>query len=133
MSKRFLLVAAAVAASFAVPAQAQEIGGAEIDRLVRGNTAIFDVYDNPATGAGATPYYFGADGRAVIRLPNGRVMTGPWRIEGNAYCTDWDVGPRNSCSKLVRSADGKIEAVNPADGKPRSRLREIKPGNSERL
>ncbi len=121
----------ALAVGAATTAGAQTLSGSDIDRMVRGKTVYFDVLPGP-TGAGEAPYFFGADGQAVIRLPNGTVMRGPWRIEGDAYCTDWDRGPKNSCSRLTREGD-VIKAINPADGKPRSIVKRLADGNPEKL
>ena len=118
--------------AMASPARAQDMTGQEIDALVRGKTVYFDLMPGPA-GTGVAPYFFGADGQAAIRLPNGTLMRGPWRIDGNAYFTDWDKGPKNSCSRLVKGADGRILSINTADGKPRSTLVRVEPGNPDKL
>jgi hypothetical protein len=46
--------------------------------------------------------HYGADGRATFRLPTGTILRGVWSLKDDHYCADWENGPRNSCTKLIR-------------------------------
>jgi hypothetical protein len=77
-------------------------------------------------------FHFGEDGRAAARMPDGKIRTGVWRIDGDVYRVDWDGGLQNSGSSLTK-ANGSIFVRNAADGAIRSTINKIVPGNVEGL
>jgi hypothetical protein len=102
----------------------------QIDGLIRGATVYHRLPEDSPHGAGEVAFYFGMDGRAVARFPSGKVQTGVWQIEGDAYRLDWDGGLQNSRSSLTKE-DGSIVVRNVSDGAIRSRIIKIVPGNAE--
>ncbi len=111
----------------ATAAQAEtQMSDAQLDALLTGNTVYV------ATPGGAAPVYYGADGRAAANLPNGTELRGTWVIKDAAYCVDWDNGPKNSCTKVIKTSDG-YAMFDLANGDPRGSVDRIVPGNPENL
>ncbi|MEP5730151.1 MAG: hypothetical protein ABJL67_12365 [Sulfitobacter sp.] len=129
---KFIALATAVSTSAAL-ADAQ-LSGEQLDTIVKGNTLYVEI---PAGAPGApdggiAPIYYAADGGATVKLPAGRVLVGTWAIEGDSYCIDWDNGPQNSCTQLVRQSDMFV-VMDAAKGEPRGTVSRIQTGNPEGL
>jgi hypothetical protein len=77
-------------------------------------------------------FYFAEEGRAAARMPDNKVRSGVWRIDGDVYRVDWDGGPQNSASYLAK-ANGSILVHNAADDSIRSIIIKIVPGSVEGL
>jgi hypothetical protein len=108
------------------------VNGEQIDALIRGSTIYQQLAEGSPLGVGEVAFYFEADGRAAARMPDGKVRTGVWRIDGNQYRVDWDGGLQNSRSSLTK-ANGSIVVRNATDGTTRSTINKIVPGNVEGL
>ncbi len=103
-----------------------EMSEGQLDALLTGNTVYL------ATPGGTAPVYYGADGRAAANLPNGVELRGTWALNGAAYCIDWENGPKNSCTRVVKTEAG-ISMFDLANGDPRGGIERIVPGNAENL
>ncbi|MEM9349803.1 MAG: hypothetical protein AAGA47_06040 [Pseudomonadota bacterium] len=110
------------------------MGEAQLDALLTGNTVYIEVPPGGPGGpdGGIAPFLYGADGRAVAVLPAGLTLVGTWRLEGDRYCVDWDNGPKDSCTRLVKSAEALL-MVDPKTGETRGAVESIRPGNPEAL
>jgi hypothetical protein len=102
------------------------LNSAQIDGLLTGNTAYLE---GPG---GIASLFYGADGIAVVKFASGATKKGPWNILDDHYCIDWETGPANNCSAVVKTA-GFIDMVHPQTGERRGRVRNIAPGNPENL
>jgi hypothetical protein len=109
-----------------------QVNGQQIDGLIRGSTIYQQLAEGSLLGVGEVAFYFGEDGRAAARMPDGKVRTGAWRIEGDLYRVDWNGGLQNSGSSLTKT-NGSIVVRNEADGAIRSTISKIVPGNVEGL
>lgn len=99
----------------------------------RGTTNYLRVFPAPGIPAeGDAVFVFLEEGRAIVRLPNGFTMRGPYRLSAAGYCVDWENGPRNSCSNVMRRGEQTV-LVNPADGQVRSLIVRSVSGNPEGL
>lgn len=110
------------------------LNDAQLDGLLTGNTVYIAI---PAGGPGGpnggiASFKYGADGTAAVKLPAGMTLVGKWKIDGDKYCVDWDNGPKNGCTQLVKSADG-IKLVDAEKNEPRGTVDRIVPGNPENL
>ena len=107
---------------------------AQLDALLTGNTLYINVPAGTpgAPDGGIAPIRYAADGSAVAVLPAGLKLTGQWRIKGDFYCIDWENGPKNSCTRLVRTSSG-YTVVDTAKDEPRGTVERIVPGNPENL
>ncbi|MEM7709918.1 MAG: hypothetical protein AAF264_04055 [Pseudomonadota bacterium] len=107
---------------------------ARLDGLLTGNTVYIAVPPGGPGGdeGGLAPFWYGPDGRASVSLPAGQTLVGSWRIEGDHYCADWENGPKESCSRMVKDGDA-IRFVDLTSGEPRGTVDHIRPGNSEDL
>ncbi|MGR3503276.1 hypothetical protein [Pseudaestuariivita sp.] len=123
------------AATISSPARADTVmDAAQLDALVTGNTLYVEI---PAGAPGApeggtAPIYYGENGSAAAQLPAGLKLVGTWRLDGDQYCIDWENGPRNSCTQLLRSPDGFV-VLDAAKGEPRGIVTRIATGNVESL
>ncbi len=110
------------------------LDAAQLDGLLTGNTVYIAVPPGGPGGenGGMAPFKYGGDGTASARLPAGLTLVGSWTIDGDQYCVDWDNGPRNSCSRLVKDGEA-IRIVDAASGEPRGAIDHIRPGNPEGL
>ena len=99
---------------------------AQVDAILTGITVYL------ATPSGTAPVHYGADGRSAAALPNGTTLVGTWRIAGDGYCVDWENGPRNSCTHVIKRA-GAIGLSDAATAEPRGSIDRIVPGNPEGL
>ncbi|MEL7297305.1 MAG: hypothetical protein AAGJ86_06560 [Pseudomonadota bacterium] len=118
----------------ALAGETPPMAGAELAGLLTGNTVYILVppKTNDESTESLVPFKFGADRSAVARLSNDTTLVGTWTIDGDQYCVDWNNGPKNSCSRLLRSST-MIRIVDAATGDPRGRIAKIVPGNPERL
>jgi hypothetical protein len=107
---------------------------AQMDGLLTGNTAYIDLPPGGpgGPGGGVAAAYYGSDGRASFKLPTGAILTGTWSLKDDHYCADWENGPRNSCTQVVRMP-GAVLMVDHATGKTRGSVARIVPGNPEHL
>ena len=108
------------------------MNGQQIDGLIRGSTIYMQLAEDSPLGVGEVAFHFGEDGRAAARMPDGKVRTGVWRIDGDLYRVDWDGGLQHSGSTLTK-ANGSIVVRNAADGAIRSTINKIIPGNIDGL
>jgi hypothetical protein len=110
------------------------LGRAQLDGLLTGNTAYIDLPPGGPGGpnGGIAFAYYGDDGRASFKLPTGTILTGAWLLKDDHYCADWDNGPKNSCTKVVRTP-GAVFVIDAATGQPRGMIAKIVPGNAEGL
>jgi len=76
------------------------------------------------------PFKYASDGSTAARLSPELTLIGTWTVKGDHYCVDWDNGPKNSCSKLVRDEAG-ITLVDLKSGEARGTVERIVPGNPE--
>ncbi|MEM8591491.1 MAG: hypothetical protein AAGF13_03095 [Pseudomonadota bacterium] len=106
----------------------------QLDALLTGNTVYITVPPGGPGGpdGGIAPFLFGADGRAVAVLPAGLTLVGQWRLEADHYCVDWENGPKNSCTRIVKATDA-ILMFEHGSGDPRGTVESIRPGNPEAL
>lgn len=105
-----------------------------LDGLLTGNTVYITVPPGGPGGenGGLAPFWYGGDGRASVKLPAGMTLVGTWRIDGDHYCADWENGPKNSCSRIVKDGE-TIRFFDVATGEPRGTIDHIRPGNPEGL
>lgn len=132
---RRILPPLAVTAMFGSAAYASDVMNADqLGALISGNTLYVDV---PAGAPGApeggtAPIFYGTDGAATALLPAGLKLVGTWALDGDSYCIDWDNGPKNSCSQLMRTANGFV-ITDVAKGEPRGLVTRLAIGNPENL
>ncbi len=103
-----------------------QMSEAQLDALLTGNTVYV------ATPNGTAPVFYGADGRAAANLPEGPELRGTWSLKEGSYCVDWENGPKNSCTKVVKTPSG-LAMFDLASGDPRGTVERIIPGNAEEL
>lgn len=135
MTIRTHAAAALVAAVSASAALAETpLSGEQLNAIVTGNTLYVDVPAGApgAPDGGTAPIYYAADGSVTAKLPAGLVLVGAWAIEGDSYCIDWDNGPQNSCTQLVRQGD-QFVVMDIAKREPRGTVSRIQTGNAEGL
>ena len=108
--------------------------GSQLETLLTGNTVYLAVPPGGPGGpdGGVAPVKYGADGSAAARLLAGMTLVGTWRMEGDHYCVDWENGPQNSCTRMVRNGD-VITLVDIAAEESRGTVEMIRPGNPEGL
>ncbi len=125
---------ATMLASAAGATSAATLNEAQLDGLLAGNTVYLSIpVGNPARPEGGiVPFKYGADGTASVRLSDDLTLVGTWSINSDHYCVDWSNGPKNSCTKVVKSQDG-IDLVDPKSGDSRGTIERIVPGNPEQL
>jgi len=78
--------------------------GAQLDALMTGNT----VYLTEPNSGGEIVLWYGADGKAMARLPSKSMLDGTWSIKGDSSCIVWRYSPKDSCSKLIKRADEMV-------------------------
>ncbi|MFQ6554117.1 hypothetical protein AAD018_017375 [Aestuariibius insulae] len=124
-----LLAAGAQAASAET-----RLDAAQMDGLLTGNT----VYISIPPGApgmpdgGIAPFKFGGNGSAAAKLPTGLTLVGTWSLGDDRYCVDWENGPKNSCTYLIKT-EGSIAMYDPDGTAERGMIERIVPGNPEGL
>ncbi|MEM9873237.1 MAG: hypothetical protein AAF822_18540 [Pseudomonadota bacterium] len=130
---RFVLTFAAGLAGSAAHAEAP-VTAEQLRTLVTGYTLYVDIPAGApgAPDGGTAPIYYSDDGHAAALLPSGLKLEGSWALEGDQYCIDWDNGPTNSCTQLIRAEQGFV--VMDADlGEPRGVVTRLSTGNPENL
>lgn len=107
---------------------------AQLSALITGNTLYVDIPAGApgAPDGGTAPIHYAKDGSAAALLPAGLKLVGTWALKDSQYCIDWDNGPKNSCTQLVRGADGFI-VMDVSSGEPRGMVKRIATGNAEDL
>jgi hypothetical protein len=85
-----------------------------------------------APDGGTAPIYYAQDGSAAAQLPGGSRLVGTWALEDGRYCFDWDNGPKNSCTQLVRGTVGFI-VMDANLNEPRWVITRLATGNPEQL
>lgn len=132
---RTLFTLTATIALLAPPALANEpLNSAQLEPLILGNT-LYVTIPAGAPGApegGIAPIHYGRDGSAAAQLPAGLKLVGTWELSDEGYCVNWDNGPKNSCSTLVRAEESFL-VVDQESGDPRGRVFNIATGNPENL
>ncbi len=84
-----------------ISAQNSEIqmDGTQLDALMTGNT----VYLIEPNSGGDIILWYGADAKAMARLPSGGLLDGTWEIRKDLSCIKWSYAPtKDSCSKLLK-------------------------------
>lgn len=106
----------------------------QLEILITNNTLYITVSEgSPGTpNGGVAVIFYGQDGIAKALLPSGSKCVGTWKIFETEYCINWENGPRNSCSTLVRLDDNFI-LVDTRAGNVRGEVSTISTGNSENL
>lgn len=120
---------------FGTMAAAEEImDTAQLNALIMGNTLYVQISAGApgATDGGTAPIYYAENGSAAALLPTGLKLVGSWTLFENKYCIDWDNGPKNSCTQLVRTSDGFV-VLDAGLGEPRGIISTIAVGNPEDL
>lgn len=133
--KATLLTAALMIPLSTGPTMAQEqMDTSQLQALVTGDTLYVDVAaGTPGAPDGeVAPIYYANDGAAAALLPAGLKLVGTWAIDGDQYCIDWDNGPKNSCTKLLRTDAGFL-VIDAAKNEPRGVVTRIATGNAENL
>ncbi|MBV9079454.1 MAG: hypothetical protein JO048_18475 [Methylobacteriaceae bacterium] len=98
-------------------------------RLLPGRTLHHELAPGSPQGEGLALFHFGADGRAVARLPGGRLISGAYRIQDDAYVLDWDGGLQNSRSTLTPDESGRYICRNAETGAVRSTVVDVVDGD----
>jgi hypothetical protein len=114
-------------------AQAADLTGADITKLISGNTLYLEfVAANVNTGAGAGILVYTADGKVTSKFPNGQSWKGTWVVKDNTSCITWEGRPPNPCTRYDKVGE-TTTLINMADGKPRGTITKVAPGNPEKL
>ncbi|WP_168201403.1 hypothetical protein [Qingshengfaniella alkalisoli] len=135
MKNRTLTLFCLVAFSAGTTAMADKMmDTAQLSALITGNTLYVEIPAGApgAPDGGTAPIYYATDGSAAAQLPGGPKLVGTWALEEGRYCIDWDNGPQNSCTQLLRGNDGFI-VMDATLNKPRGIITRITTGNSEDL
>lgn len=129
-----IMVSMLASAIIATNAGETLLNDVQLDALLTGNTAYITVAEGNAAApnGGMAAFKFGADGASAAKLPTGTMLVGKWRLDDGKYCVYWDGGIQNSCTKIVKSADG-IMLMDAATGEARGRIEKIVTGNPESL
>lgn len=106
----------------------------QLNTLVTGNTLYVEVPAGApgAPDGGTAPIYYAEDGSAAALLPAGLKLIGKWALETDRYCIDWDNGPKNSCTQLIRTTEGFV-VMDAKLGEPRGVVTRFATGNPEDL
>jgi hypothetical protein len=120
--------------ALAAAAARTALNRAQMDGLLTGNTAYIDLPPGGPGGphGGVAFAYYGSNGHASFRLPTGTILTGTWSLRDDHYCADWENGPKNSCTRIVRMP-GSVLVIDHATGQTRGMIASIVPGNAENL
>lgn len=127
--KRILVMTALIATG---TLHASTMNEMQLDSLLSGNTLYLNI---PAGGpalpeGGIVPFKYGADGSSSARLSEELTLVGKWKLEHDHYCVDWTNGPKNSCTKIVKTNDG-ISLIDYKSDEIRGKVEKIVPGNPE--
>lgn len=89
-----------------------QMDGTQLDALMTGNT----LYLIEPNSGGSIILWYGANGKAMARLPSGGLLNGTWEIKGDLSCIKWSYAPtKDSCSKLVKRNDAFVLLENGTD------------------
>lgn len=115
-------------------AQAATLNEMQLDGLLTGNTVYLSIPPGgPALPKGGiVPFKYGTDGSSAARLSTELTLVGKWVLKEDHYCVDWENGPKNSCTKVVKTAEG-ITLIDVGSGDLRGTVDRIVPGNPEGL
>ncbi len=102
--------------------------GTQLDALMTGNS----VYLAEPNSGGEIVLWYGADGRAMARLPSAAMLDGTWSIKDDYSCIVWSYSPKDSCSRLVKFSD-RMELQEKGSNRVLGIVRRIVPGNAEAL
>ena len=97
----------------------------QLDALLTGRTATI------ALPGGTAHFYYGADGRAAARLPDGTPRNGTWKLEQDCYLAEWQGAPAGR-TQILPGAEG-WEMRDAASGEARGLVVALRPGNPESL
>ena len=115
------------------PALAAEMTGDEIKAFLYDKTVYLETTAASASGqAGQTIIYWGADGTAVYKAPNGSIMHGKSEIKGNTNCTEWKERPGVGCTKYDKQGD-VVTVIDATSGAVRAKIMTSVAGDPEKL
>jgi len=128
---RILILTTLLATGVAYAASLNEM---QLDGLLTGNTVFLSIPPGgPALPEGGiVPFKYGADGTSAVRLSSKMTLVGTWILKDDQYCVDWENGPKNSCTRIVKTETG-IELIDVDSGDTRGTVDRIVPGNPEGL
>ncbi|MEO0945002.1 MAG: hypothetical protein AAFY06_09180 [Pseudomonadota bacterium] len=132
--KTHLTLTLCLAAAAQVASASEPLSTAQLETLIVDNT-LYVTVPAGAPGApegGVAAIFYAKDGAASAQLPAGLKLVGTWQLSDAGYCVDWDNGPKNSCSTLVRAEDSFL-IIDQATGDPRGQVFSIATGNPENL
>jgi hypothetical protein len=135
MKKTILSLTCITAVSAGAAAVADEMmNTAQLGALITGNTLYVEIPAGApgAPDGGTAPIFYATDGSAAAQLPGGPKLVGTWALEEGRYCIDWDNGPQNSCTQLLRGTDG-FSVRDASLNEPRGMITRIATGNPEDL
>ena len=127
-----ITLAAGIAGSAAIAQDALKTE--QLKPLITGNTLYVEIPAGVpgAPDGGTAPIYYAEDGSTAALLPAGVKLVGRWTLEDDRYCIDWDNGPKNSCTQLIRAAQGFV-LMDANLGEPRGVVTRFATGNPEGL
>ena len=130
----FPLLATAAGLAGSVALAEEPVTTEQLSTLITGNTLYVEVPAGApgAPDGGTAPIYYAEDGSAAAQLPSGLKLVGRWALEDDQYCIDWDNGPQNSCTQLIRAAQGFV-VMDATLGEPRGIVTRLATGNPEDL
>jgi hypothetical protein len=130
--KRAIMVAAGVI-GLAGAVQAADMTGAEIKSFLSDKTAYLETTTASASGmAGQVVIYWSADGTALYKAPDGKMLHGKWEVKDNTNCTEWKERPGTGCVRYVK--DGNVVTViDVKSGQTRAKIVKTAAGNAEKL
>ena len=98
-------------------ATAADLTGAQIKELISGKSIYLENSATSTAGAGQGVIYYAADGTALYKTGQGKILHGTWTIKENTACIDWKERPNNPCSRYDKQGD-TITVINVATGQP---------------
>ena len=115
-------------------AHAASLNAMQLDGLLTGNTLYLRI---PPGGqalpdGGIVPFKYGADGTSAARLSEKVTLVGTWELKDDYYCVDWKNGPKNSCTRIVKTEMG-IDLIDVESGDIRGTVDRVVPGNPEQI
>ena len=114
-------------------ALAADMTDAEIKAYLSGNTTYLETTPASASGkAGQGVIYWGTDGTALYKTPDGSIMHGKSEIKGNTNCTEWKERPGVGCTRYDKQGD-VITVIDAKSGAVRAKIVKSAPGNAEKL
>jgi len=100
------------------------VTGELLEFLVTGRTHVLERNGKPAH------VYLATDGTGRMRLDDGAVQTGRWRLTEDGYSTEWDSG--RSGDWQLDATDGGLDYLS-RDGKQRLKMTGLFFGDAEGL